>query len=89
MESEDAASGRSESTSGTEPAIKAAAERRLALLFGSYPGVFAAEGQAVARAAIEQAVARDWKLRHHPLANSDEAAGSFVPFRAADSEETG
>ena len=87
MEPETASSG-GDVASGLEPAVKAAAEARLALLLKSYGEAFAGDGGAIARAAIEGAVARDWKLRNLPLANADEAAVSFIPYRAAEPQAT-
>jgi hypothetical protein len=83
MEQESAvnAGGSAESERGAT--IDATVERRLALLLDSYGKAFAGDSAALARAAIEQAVARDLKLRTVPLANADEAAGSFAPYRAS------
>jgi hypothetical protein len=60
-----------------------AAERevqaRLGLLAARFPGMFEGDGQAIARRAIEGAVARDDRLHRVSLANGDEPVNPFVP----------
>jgi hypothetical protein len=60
---------------------KAEVAARLALLQARYGEVFSSEGEAVARAAIEGAVARDARLRRVRLGNADEPVGPFAPAR--------
>lgn len=75
--------------SGEHPAgsrARATVEARLALLDARFGATFGG-GLAVARKAIEDAVARDERLRKVPLGNADEPVGPFVPYRLDGREE--